>query len=195
MGTRNLTMVFHEKKMKLAQYGQWDGYPDGNGVKVLNFLKTVDLDVFKKKLNNIRFATEKDEKEIEEYLETIGCKDGWMNSEQAELYHQMYSYLSRDIGANILNLIYRSHDEVMVHDQTEFAADSLFCEWAYLINLDKNTLEVYQGFNKKPLGKTQRFKYLEKPEEQYKPIRCVKTFKLDSLPTVEEFVMSFHEIA
>jgi hypothetical protein len=195
MGTRNLTMVVHEKKIKLAQYGQWDGYPDGNGVKILNFLKTADLDVFKKKMENVRFATEKDEKEIEEYLESIGCKDGWMNSEQAVQYHEMFSYLSRDIGANILNLIYRSHDEVMVHDQTEFAADSLFCEWAYLINLDKNVLEVYQGFNKKPLGKTQRFKYFEKPEEEYKPIRCVKTFKLDSLPTVEEFVMAFHEIA
>jgi len=28
MGTRHLTMVIQNKEPKVAQYGQWDGYPE-----------------------------------------------------------------------------------------------------------------------------------------------------------------------
>jgi hypothetical protein len=32
-------------------------------------------------------------------------------------------------------------------DSVGFLADSLFCEWAYIINVDTGNLEVYEGFN------------------------------------------------
>lgn len=35
-------------------------------------------------------------------------------------------------------------------DAGEFIQDSLFCEWAYIVNLDDNVLEVYQGFQTEP---------------------------------------------
>lgn len=35
-------------------------------------------------------------------------------------------------------------------DSHEFLADSLFCEWAYIINLDNYSFEVHRGFNKSP---------------------------------------------
>ena len=38
MGTRNLTMVIHKEEPKIAQYGQWDGYPSGQGSTALKFL-------------------------------------------------------------------------------------------------------------------------------------------------------------
>lgn len=31
MGTRNLTAVYIDGEYKVAQYGQWDGYPEGPG--------------------------------------------------------------------------------------------------------------------------------------------------------------------
>ena len=49
MGTRNLTMVISQEKTKVAQYGQWDGYPEGQGVKILSILKKVDMSELKKK--------------------------------------------------------------------------------------------------------------------------------------------------
>ena len=35
MGTRNLTIVYYDGDYRVAQYGQWDGYPEGAGIEVL----------------------------------------------------------------------------------------------------------------------------------------------------------------
>jgi len=194
MGTRNLTMVVHKFETKVAQYGQWDGYPSGNGLKVLDFLRKHKMITFKEKLSNVRFVTDEDRKEIDNYLKSIGSKDGWINMDQARKYHERYPYLSRDIGADILDMIYNyaGDEKMMINDETKFASDSLFCEWAYLINLDTNELEVYEGFNKRKLGKTQRFKYLEEKMDEdsngYFPIRCVKKYDINELPTNEQFL-------
>ena len=48
MGTRNLTAVFMDGEYKVAQYGQWDGYPSGQGVDILNILKNAKKDILKR---------------------------------------------------------------------------------------------------------------------------------------------------
>ena len=57
MGTRNLTMVIDQKgKKKVAQYGQWDGYPSGVGANVLKFLENKELvEKLKTNLQKVRF--------------------------------------------------------------------------------------------------------------------------------------------
>ena len=37
-----------------------------------------------------------------------------------------------------------------IFDMERFLNDSLFCEWAYIMNLDTKRLEVYTGLNKDP---------------------------------------------
>ena len=37
MGTRNLTCVVLDGKYVVSSYGQWDGYPSGQGKTILNF--------------------------------------------------------------------------------------------------------------------------------------------------------------
>ena len=41
MGTRSLIAVKSNEKYKIAQYSQWDGYPDGQGKTVLEFLRSI----------------------------------------------------------------------------------------------------------------------------------------------------------
>lgn len=200
MGTRNLTMVISNGETKVAQYGQWDGYPEGQGVTALNFLTNTDLNKFKEKLNSVKFINGAKEKEINKWLKSIGCENGWMNMEQAKLYHEKYPLLTRDNGAGILNLIMESEEEInWVNDNREFAADSLFCEWAYVIDLDKNTFEVYEGFNQEPLTINDRFYHLtaeaekEYRDTQYHPIKLSKSFDLNNLPFEDEFINSFKQ--
>jgi len=207
MGTRNLTMVISNGETKVAQYGQWDGYPSGNGVVVLDFLSTNNLDDFKKKLSKVKFMNGSKEKEINKWLKSIGCENGWMTGDQSKLYQEKYPYLTRDNGAKILEMIRDGEeDEIWITDSTDFAADSLFCEWAYLVDLDKNKLEVYEGFNQKPITIEDRFFYLMQnslednkerkdngSDSEYYPIRMVKSYDLNNLPLEDEFLNDFKQ--
>lgn len=197
MGTRNLTMVISKGEFKIAQYGQWDGYPEGQGSTVLSFLNECDIDLFRKKLDRCRFIenSERKQKEIENFLKKIGSKNGWLTSEQSEKYHKKYPFLTRDNGAGILYLIYNSEDDglLWLNNSVDFASDSLFCEWAYLIDLDKNLLEIYRGFNTEPLEPKQRFSNM-KGENDYQPIKMILSYSLYKLPTIDELVMDVNKI-
>jgi hypothetical protein len=89
MGTRNLTMVISGGKTKIAQYGQWDGYPSGQGKTVLEFLRNTDLKGFKEKAESLEWLTP-------EQVEQIDAIKNW---------DEKYPYLSRDAGAQILRAV------------------------------------------------------------------------------------------
>jgi len=198
MGTRHLTMVIDEQgETKVAQYGQWDGYPEGQGNTVLKFLRNKKrISKLKNRLKDFHFATDEDQKEMDEFFKSIGSNDGGLNMEQAELYHKKYPLLTRDNGANVLNLILETKGKQFLVDSTDFAGDSLFCEWAYVIDFQNNMLEVYGGFNEEPLADDERFKYLEKLGQkdnygrtiEYTSIKLIKKYSLDEIPTLKQLV-------
>lgn len=198
MGTRNLTMVISNGETKIAQYGQWDGYPSGQGATVVNFLLNSDMEKFKQTLERCRFIEKspRKQKEIENFLAKIDASDGWMNGEQAEKYHKKYPLLTRDNGANILNMVYEDDTDKLIwlNNSEDFAADSLFCEWAYVIDFDKNTFEIYEGFNTDPLTKEDRF-YNIKNEGEYSPVKMIKSYDLKQLPqSVTQFLEDMKEV-
>jgi len=194
MGTRNLTMVIADGETKVAQYGQWDGYPEGQGLTALRFLQSNDLESFKKKLSNVRFLNQQDEKEKGEFLKSIGAPDGWLNEQQNRAFNLKYPYLSRDHGADVLKMIMDADNEVLLEDMSEFVTDSLFCEWACVIDFGKSTFEVYEGFNKEPLAEGERFKEMPVEEgSEYYPVKLRKSYQLDGLPTEGDFLNDFRE--
>jgi len=177
MGTRNLIAVKSEGEYKIAQYGQWDGYPGGQGVDVLNFLKTYKLDIFKEKLKNCSFI---ENGETDDEIKALG--DRW---------ERHFPQLSRDTGYKVLGIVYDSKEKIKLADNIDFAGESLFCEWAYVIDFDKNTLEVFQGYNKTPLKENERFFNIKKGEGEYYQIRIIKEYKLDNLPDEKAFLDDF----
>lgn len=183
MGTRNLTLVLLNGEYKVAQYGQWDGYPSGQGMAVLTFLRSMEIDKMRTALDHVKFPTDEEAKEIAAKVDKDGNIDGvdWLT---------IYPQFSRDVCAKILPLVYDNKEEILLlKNSINFAADSLFCEWAYLVNLDNETLEVYKGFNKSPLTEFDRFLFLEdKAEDGYHPIKIVKAYPLSALPTDEDFL-------
>ena len=143
MGTRHLTEVRIDGKIKVAQYGQWDGYPTGQGQTIADFLKTVDLEKFKKQ---VRSLTRHTKASIEKALREAGWdgKSEWIPSDISDRKNAAHPELNRDYGAGILQLI---HDGIVtrVHLQSDFKEDAVFCEFAYEIDLDKETVRVNGG--------------------------------------------------
>lgn len=196
MGTRNLTMVIQDHETKVAQYGQWDGYPEGQGLTILSFLQEKsNIEKLQQILPKVRFENEQDMKEQSEFFKSIGAKTGWLNMEQAEKFHQQYPLHTRNLGGEILYklLEHENQSEIVLSNSEDFASDSLYCEWAYVVDLDKNTLEVYRGFNEFRITTEDRFFHLYDKKNHYKPIKIIKSFSLDRLPDAEKFISECHK--
>src|SRR4051812_12220434 len=104
MGTRHLTCVVQNGEYRVAQYGQWDGYPDGQGETVVAFLTGSDLRQFRQQVGKVRHVTS------DEANRKLVSDDGTCP-------------FSRDMGAGILRHI-QNTDAPEVFMSLDFAADS-----------------------------------------------------------------------
>jgi len=184
MGTRHLTIVKHNGKT-FGQYGQWDGYPEGCGVSVLWFIKErMDEKRLKVGLAAAKFL---DTDEISARWKKHGADgSGFVNMEVASSFGREFPQLDSDMGSKILDYLQES-ESPEVNDSLLFAADSLFCEWAWMLDLDNQTLRCFKGWNQKPLEDGQFFADMT-PERQgeYWPVREVCSFQFDVAKTMSE---------
>ena len=186
MGTRNITAVMLDGEYKIAQYGQWDGYPDGQGRTAFEFAQTLAIpgrkEEFKKKVRACRWITK-------EEIDAINAdiKDG-KYGEHGEKWTKYFPELSRDTCADILEMVQKRGGLALKND-IDFVADGLFCEYVWLIDLDANTFEGFAGFNKDPDEGDKRFAFLMgKCEEGYYTPTLLVKYDLDHMPPVEEFL-------
>lgn len=214
MGTRNLTMVINKKgELKVAQYGQWDGYPSGQGAVILEFAKDKDkMKRLEQELDNIKFFNKcEDLKEyIKEYDERCASYDQvehkMMPDKRTEADMLWYERTqTRDLGGEILDSIIsldktklpKEHNNIIyLFDDSEFGQDSLMCEWAYCINFQTNKLECFEGFNEDKSKEHQRFatiqeevdKRFDYTDSRYYGMRLIKEYDLDNLPDKDTFI-------
>lgn len=203
MGTRNLTCVIKDGKVRVAQYGQWDGYPSGNGIKIVDFINTVDMKKFTEQIEKTCFLSEEKREELwKDFIKTIKVKTdkelmqlekGYLNLDQSNKWKEFAPTMSRDIGASILEIILNSNKEkIYLINQFEFGKDSLFCEWAYIVNLDNNTLDCYSGFNKVKEKQADLW-YIEEPDDEYYGISFLKSYPFGQLPKTQEAKVAWVE--
>lgn len=209
MGTRNLTMVIDQRgQTKIAQYGQWDGYPSGQGITILRFLRRQDnLKYLQDTLDNIKFYNKCDD--IDKYLKEYEARaPEWSNQPDNRTKEDKYwfNYLvSRDVGGKILqnivdislNLLPAEHHKtIYLYDDSEFGKDSLMCEFVYIVNLQANKLIILDGFNTDKLQEYQLFTTVQSEVDErcegmsckYYGCRVLKTYSLSELPDNETFV-------
>lgn len=189
MGTRHLIAVQIDGEYKVAQYGQWDGYIEGQGVDILDFLLSLDgeYELLKKKIRKCSFLTPDEIDTINDSIDSDGDINGVP-------WGKVYPHLSRDMSAKVLPYILEKGG-LKLHNRIGFVGDSLFCEWAYVIDFDKNTFEVYKGFNKTPLSEDERFYdiAIDSDVRGYFQVRFVKSYDLCKLPTVQQLIEDFTE--
>ena len=174
MGTRYLIGVKKDNEFKVAQYGGWDGYPDGAGANVVSCIKDWDKDKFIDCLNKCEFINR------DLYRMYINNKmDSPEYSALIEKYRDIHYTLSSSTGADILYYITDTDAEkIALYDSSSFIKDSLFCEFAYIINLDTNKLEYYLGFQKHPFDDNE---YGTEITHGYYPCKKEAEFDLDNI--------------
>jgi len=192
MGTRGAIGFVLDKKWYVT-YNHFDSYPSYLGMNVLEFCKSVeDWEVLKERVGNLTLVDEEipvPEDLIEKYscfgqTETHGVRIG------SGVLTDWYNLLRQIQGAQTLHEIYVGNLEHMI-DSHLFLQDSLFCEWAYVINLDEMGLMVYKGFNKNAPSPN-KYNYLP-PDidpntcyDGYYPCKLLYTYNLKNLP---EFIL------
>jgi hypothetical protein len=166
MGTRHLTKVIDSEGItRVAQYGQWDGYPDYTGTRILDFIKEHKmLDKIDKSLAKAYFATKEEIEKI--YSGYEFSDDGLWTFEEADRFGVMYPSLTRDTGCDILRVLVYSNGTIPLQDESQFEDDDLFCEGVYTIDFKERTYTTkWNGFE--------------------------ESFNFESLPTAEDYLNAF----
>lgn len=96
----------------------------------------------------------------------------------SEQRHEDWYCLLRKTQGNLFP--YNNDLEHMI-DSQDFLSDSLFCEWAYIINLDTDTLEAYKGFNKNRSAKGRYARRSVDSNDGYRGVALIKEIPLANI--------------
>ncbi len=194
MGTRNSTLVQAGGEYKVAQYCQWDGYPSGQGVGLLNFLRRTNIKDLKGKVLKLGVISSEELNKL--WIESghDGISEGVLIS-VSEDFNKKNQHLSRDCGGYQLLELIEEEKVQSVSLDLGFPAMSLWCEWCYVVDLDLGKFEIYEGFNKMPLDEKERFFNLKTdPSTEYKQVKHLISFDLYNLPEEEQFINTISEL-
>lgn len=175
MGTRSLTTVILDGQTRIAQYGHWDGYPEGQGADILKFLSEPgNVAALRTVVAKVHFADGSEADSILSLLAPDLVSEQWITM----IWIAALPGLSRDLGGGILQALVEADDPrtynprmFMLKDSRGFFEDTVWCAWAYTVDLDKGTLTVFV------------------------PPHKLAEFSLDDLPTEDEFVRTLQEAA
>jgi hypothetical protein len=194
MGTRGCFGVRINRKDKIS-YNQYDSYPSGLGCGIARDIvvaRTVDpaFVQWKELAGKLILVKEDGKKPTPQQIKQLKEYADLGVGEQS--YDDWYCLLR-----NLQGELAKTLEAGYCLDSKGFLRNSLFCEWAYVVNLDSMVLEVYRGFQDAPhrSGRYARRK-LPKDEycsKQYYPVALVKTFPLAEI-TPEQLKTFYEEL-
>jgi hypothetical protein len=151
VGTRGIVGFIVDGAEKIA-YNHFDSYPSYRGVKVLKWLTERVADTNGLGVEGLRLQASQ--------LEVV-TDDTPITAEAIE---KCKAYTDTGVGGRVVNgeivnslswyqllrLTQGDPEAILtcgyMEDNSAFALDSLFCEWGYLIDLDRMVFQVYRGF-------------------------------------------------
>jgi len=143
IGTRG-TYGFYKDGVTKVTYNHWDSYPSSLGDSIKDFLVNTKREQLDEIFDRIRLVRA-DEKPTSEDIEKLKpFYNGDVNGGSEEYYNFL-----RETQGDLKAYVDYPELDVMI-DSEDFLQDSLFCEWAYIINLENDTLEIYKGFQTEP---------------------------------------------
>ena len=149
MGTRGL-YGFRKNGVDKTTYNHFDSYPDCLGWAIAQFCAENPEPEMDKMFDMIEMVSESGKPtkaEIMFCVENDLCDTG-VSSGRVEDWYCLLRNIQGDLKR--LGAIIRKHGKAYMIDNSGFIKDSLWCEYAYIINLDTHKLEFYKGFQKVP---------------------------------------------
>ena len=199
MGTRGLLGFVADGELK-ASYNHNDSYPAGLGADVLTFVAQLVKDgpaaiaSAKERVKALRVV---ENEGTEPTDEDVAALHPWTNESvgrPTDSGKPSWYQLLRETQGNADAILSSGY----ILDGRDFGKDSLFCEWAYVINFDTQCIEAYRGFQTTPPTKGLWVgqppdaivggKKAERIGEVYYPIEQVHAFPFGDLPESWEFV-------
>ena len=188
MGTRGL-MGFVVDGKDFLTYNHSDSYPSGLGCDVLKAIKKAmekhGYFTVKKTILGLIMIEDSESRPSDEnvnrYIEHANPSVGAEGMDNKEV-HTWYQLLRKAQGEIYPYLAGEINHMIVGND---FIKDSLFCEHAYIVNLDSRKLECYDGFQKAP-DETNR--YGHDCDDGYYPCKIIHEFDLNNLPSEKEFL-------
>ena len=190
MGTRGIMGFAIEGEERLA-YNHYDSYPESLGVDMLNWATGVTRaegwDAVKEQARALRYV--ETDKPTPEELKALRFTHDPKVSEGNDWYAAL-----RDTQGDPAKTLAVG----LMEDGHEFAQDSLFCEWGYVVDLDHMRLEVYRGFQHEPHSEG---RFAGGPGYDaggtggghYEPIKLVGAWSLTEPPSEQEFLEALRE--
>lgn len=191
MSTRGIVCVQKDNQYKFAMANHYDSYPEGLGVDVLKLVKEHRIGI-EQNLHLVEMVSRNEI--LSKCYILAGSKTNYENMKMFDRSETMEKVLGImdlqfDSPVDLLEDI-ANGEKIKIEDGLRFAAESLMCEYGYVINLDDKKLEVYIGFNTIPLSPNERFAELEVRHNKYYQIKKICEFDITNLPTEDEFLNS-----
>lgn len=148
---------FHKGGVDKITYNHFDSYPRILGREIVEFCRSTTIEEMNEIFDRIILVDEMQPatKEQQEECIKLGYLDLTVSAQTPADWYCLLRGAQGDLGAYKRGLRY-------MIDYSYFLKESLFCEWAYIINLDTNQLEVYKGFQLEP----HENRYALTPEER-----------------------------
>ncbi len=184
MSTRGLYGFVIDGTVKVT-YNHSDSYPDWLGRNVLEFVRQLvkdgAVDSAAQRVHDLRVVT--DETPVtDEDIETLRP---WTNISVGSRRERPDWYqLLRDTQGNPDAILSSGY----ISDGADFALDSLFCEWGYVVDFDAGVLEVYRGFQKAQPTAGRWVGTEQTGSSGYWAINRVEAFPFAELPEVDDFI-------
>ena len=179
MSTRGLYGI-RKNGVDKCTYNHSDSYPSWLGRKVLEFCANNTIENLEKFFNKIELVDESSkptEEQIKKCVEA-GYYSGVVSTKSVDDWYCLLRNLQGNFD-EYQDLI--DNDEaktIFMTDCISFIKDSLFCEYAYIINLDDEVLEFYEGYQKEAQKGN---RYGETEEDGYYPCKLVFAISLDEI--------------
>lgn len=191
MASRFLLFVIYNHQAKIAHYSDSGSLPRVAGVKIINFLNNEDLSLFQERLSKTRLLKDNynDRKFLDDYREKAPTWENEPDKRSRKQKRWFATYISRSLGIQLLyNILSSQDEEILLSDESKNAFDSLKCEYAYVIDFDRNTLEIYKGNNKNLTPISDRFYSSNPTNLGYFPVKLLRVYSLNALPSEQQLV-------